>query len=167
MLGYVTAEGRGRADALFCEVADHLRAEGVKLAGAVQVNLDREPHYKCHMDLQILSGGDVVRISQDLGTLAEGCRLDPDGLERAVGLVEQAVEAGPDLLIVNKFGKQELDGRGFRPLIGKAMVAGVPVLVAINRDHIPGFEGFSAGIAEKLPADRDRILAWCRAKMAL
>lgn len=166
MLGYVTAEGRGGGDALLCQVADRLRTEGVRLAGAVQVNLEREPRYKCHMDLQILSGSEVVRISQDLGALAKGCRLDPDGLERAVGLVEAALDADPDLLIVNKFGKQELDGRGFRPLIGKAMGAGVPVLVALNRDNVAGFERFAEGLAEALTPEREAVLSWCRAQIA-
>ena len=35
------------------------------------------------------------------GTLSRGCRLDADGLERAVGLVGAGLERGAALLIVN------------------------------------------------------------------
>ena len=126
MLGYIVAEGRGAGDLLLAEVAAALRSSGVPLAGAVQVNLDNDPSRKCDMDLHILSGQDVVRISQDLGALSQGCRLDPMGLENAVGLVAAALDKAPALLIVNKFGKQELDGRGFRPLIGEALARGIP-----------------------------------------
>lgn len=166
MLGYVTAEGRGAVDALLCEVARRLQKEGVALAGAVQVNVEHDPRHKCRMNLHILSGTQVVQISQDLGVLAKGCRLDPGGLERAVGLVDHALDAAPQLMIVNKFGKQELDGRGFRPLIGKAISLGIPVIVAMNRDNVEGFQAFAEGMAEPLAHGVDGVLDWCRAQIA-
>jgi len=118
------------------------------------------------MDLHVLPGGTVIRISQSLGALSEGCRLDPDGLERAVGLVDRALEAHPKLLIVNKFGKQEVEGRGFRPLIGKALAMGLPVLVAVNRQNAEGFAAFADGLAEPLPPEVAEVLSWCRAQLA-
>lgn len=161
MLGYVVAQGRGAGDVLIAQAAEHMRKAGVPLAGAVQVNAERDPEYKCDMDLHILSGDSVVRISQDLGKLSRGCRLDPAGLESAVGLVAAALEAGPALVIVNKYGKQEIDGRGFRPLIGEAMARGIPVLTAVNAGNLSAFEGFTEGLAEQLPDSVEGILAWC------
>jgi Protein of unknown function (DUF2478). len=114
------------------------------------------------MDLQVLGRTEVVRISQNLGDESSGCRLDPDGLETAVGLVEATLAGGPRLLILNKFGKAEIEGRGFRSLIGQALEQGIPVLMglkALNRD---GFEAFAEGMAEALPADLEAILGWCR-----
>lgn len=162
MLGYVVSEGRGEGDRLIHAVAMQLRAAGLPLAGAVQTNVERDPAHKCDMDLHILSGHDVVRISQDLGRLSRGCRLDPAGLERAVGLVGAALADRPALLIVNKYGKQEIDGRGFRPLIGEALAEGIPVLTAVNRGNVDAFLAFAADRAAPLPADADAILAWCR-----
>jgi hypothetical protein len=118
MLGYITTQQRGLTDQLLAEVATVLRVEEHRLAGVVQVNQEFDPARPCHMDLHVLNGGEVIRIGQNLGALSKGCRLDPAGLEQAVGLVAHALEAGPRLLIINKFGKQEADGRGFRPLIG-------------------------------------------------
>ncbi len=164
MLGYVVADGQGAADLVIREVADRLRAEGVHLAGAVQVNIDTDPDRKCEMDLHILSRGKVVRISQNLGQLSQGCRLDPDGLERAVGLVAGALAEGPELLIVNKYGKQELDGRGFRPLIGEALAAGIPVLTAVNRGNVAQFLAFAEDLAEALPGEAQAVFDWCMAQ---
>ena len=167
MLAYVVAQGRGAADRLLWDVAHTLQARGVAVAGAVQVNRDRAPDRKCDMDLHILSGADpVVRISQDLGRLSHGCRLDPAGLERAVGLVAAAVSRAPTLLIVNKFGKQELDGRGFCPVIAEALGAGIPVLTAVNAGNLAGFEDWAGPLAHQLPPDRDRLLAWCLSQAA-
>ncbi|MCU9848848.1 DUF2478 domain-containing protein [Defluviimonas sp. WL0024] len=164
MLGYVIAEGRGAADRVLAEVARQLHDEGWPLAGAVQVNSERGEMHHCDMDLHVLAADRIVRISQNLGALAKGCRLDPSGLEQAVGIVEAALDATPRprLLIVNKFGKQEIDGRGFRPVIGRALASGVPVLTAVNAANLPGFEAFAHEFAEPIPLDFSAILGWCR-----
>lgn len=166
MLGYVIGGGRGETDLLIREVALRLREAGRTLAGAVQVNLETDPVSKCQMDLHILSGEEVIRISQDLGSLSQGCRLDPNGLEWAVGLVSTALQDGADFLVFNKFGKQEADGRGFRPLIGEAMARGVPVLTAVNKGNLDAFLAYAEDMAEELPRDADRILEWCLAQRA-
>ncbi|WP_319823972.1 DUF2478 domain-containing protein [Thalassovita sp.] len=166
MLGYVVAEGRGNADQLIRDAAARLRKAGFDVAGAVQVNVETGPLQKCQMDLHILSGQNVVRISQNLGALSQGCRLDPEGLERAVGLVGAALNDGADILIINKFGKQEADGRGFRPLIGDALAAGVPVLTAVNSGNLSAFLAFSEDLAEPLPENGDGILDWCLSQIA-
>ncbi len=160
MLGYVTAEGRGETDLLIRDVAERLRAAGFRVAGAVQVNLETDPASKCHMDLHILSGTDVVRISQNLGTLSRGCRLDPDGLERAVGLVTAGVEQGAQIVIINKFGKAEVDGRGFRPLIGEALSSGIPVLTAVAHGNLEGFLAYAQDLAEPVPGDAQALFDW-------
>lgn len=162
MLGYVVSEGRGRADALLAEVAGQLMDAGWNIAGAVQVNVDRDDGRPCEMDLHVLAGDRVIRISQNLGALAKGCRLDPAALEETVGLVERALTGGVRLLIVNKFGKQELDGRGFRPLIGRALAQGTPVLTAVGTEAATRFGDFAGGLGQHLPLDAGAVLAWCR-----
>ncbi|MFT7059716.1 MAG: hypothetical protein ACJASV_002228 [Pseudorhodobacter sp.] len=165
MLGYITTQQRGLTDQLLAEVATVLRVEEHRLAGVVQVNQEFDPARPCHMDLHVLNGGEVIRISQNLGALSKGCRLDPAGLEQAVGLVAHALEAGPRLLIINKFGKQEADGRGFRPLIGQALAAGIPVLTAVSADNHPAFALYAEELAEQLAAETQTILHWCRTQM--
>lgn len=165
MLGFVTGGGRGQADVVLADIAVRLRRDGVALAGVVQVNEEFDPARPCHMDLHILTGTDVVRISQNLGALSKGCRLDAAGLEQAVGLVARALDMGPDLLIVNKFGKQEADGRGFRPLIGQALAAGIPVLTAVNAGNRAAFEAFAEGMGVPLGCSHDEILQFCRTHM--
>ncbi|MBO6852156.1 MAG: DUF2478 domain-containing protein [Marivivens sp.] len=170
MLGYVISEGRGAADRLLAEVATLLRAEGIAVAGAVQINHDTPDNPKCDMDLAILTSGDQVRISQRLGSLSRGCRLDPAGLEQAVGLIEgelRRTDASPAILIINKFGKQELDGRGFRPAIGMALEAGIPVLTSVNRTNAAYFSDWSGGLAEQIPDTVADVMSWSRSHMPL
>ena len=163
MLGYTVAgeTGLGAGDRLIAGVAATLQARGWRLAGVVQSNTEGAPGRACLMDLTVLGTGERVRISQDLGEGSRGCRLDPAELETAVGLVERGLTPAPRLLIVNKFGKQEAEGRGFRPLIGRALAEGVPVLTAVSGRNIPAFEAFADGLAERMPPEARALLDWC------
>lgn len=137
-----------------------LRAKGLRLAGALQNNSLRNGAGHCDMDLYILAGHDVVRISQDLGDLPMGCRLDWAALEYAVGLVSAALAAGPAALIVNRFGKQELVGLGLRPWIGKALGQGIPVPTAVDPDREAGFLHWAEDMANHLLAREEAVLDW-------
>lgn len=160
MLAYFTAEGRGAADRLLADLARDLQARGLNLAGVIQINREKSADRHCDMDLVVLGHDHQVRISQDLGPLARGCRLDPQGLETAVGLVMADLGHKPDLLIVNKFGKSESEGRGFRPCIADAMLNDIPVLTAVTQGNLAAFLDFADGFAHALPADLADLCDW-------
>lgn len=166
-LAYVIGDARGESDSLLAALAARLEAEGWPLAGVVQTNTPRDCQRHCDMDLRVLGRAETVRISQSLGSGSSGCRLDPEGLATAVALVEARLAARPRLLILNKFGKAELEGRGFRALIGAALEQGIPVLLGLNRLNQPGFEAFAEGLAEPLAADPDALVDWCRTRAAV
>lgn len=162
MLGYVNIQGRGKIDDLLFALAHNLRARGVRVAGAVQRNMPDNADISCDMDLQILTGQRTVRISQSLGTHASGCRLDPRALEDAVGEVEASLNAAtpPDLLIVNKFGRQEAEGRGFRSTISAALMRDIPTLIGVRDGYLVDLENWAGDIAH--PVAADNIEEWCQ-----
>jgi hypothetical protein len=159
-LAYTMTEGRGALDPLLHAVARAAIARGRRVAGVVQLNTDRPGAARCDMDALVLPDGPTVRISQSLGPAARGCRLDPAGLETAVAAAQARLAEGADLLIVNKFGKQEALGRGFRPTIAAALDAGACVLVGANAMNLDALRDFAGGMAEEVPAERDALLAW-------
>jgi glycosyltransferase involved in cell wall biosynthesis len=118
------------------------------------------------MDVQVLPDGPVLRISQDLGPSARGCRLDPTALETAVGLVAASLAGGADVLIINKFGKHEAEGRGFRAVIAEALALGIPVIVGVNGLNLASFEEFAGGLASRLPPDCETLAAWASRAIA-
>lgn len=165
MLGVIVADGKGEGDRLLAALAGELEAQGLRLAGAVQENLDRSGGGPCDMDLRLLGLDARVRISQRLGPLSQGCRMDPEGVERAAGLAAAVLDRGADLLIVNKFGKQEAGGGGFRQLIGQALAAGIPVLTQVKAANRPAFDAFAEGLAEPVPPDPQALAAWVAARL--
>lgn len=163
MLGVITATGRGEGDRVLAALAARLQAQGLRLAGAVQENLDRGGDRPCDMDLRLLGSGLRVRISQSLGPASLGCRMDADGIERAAGLAAAALATGADLLIVNKFGKQEAEGGGFRQLIGQALAEGIPVLTQVKPVNRAAFDAFAGDLAQELPPDPQALADWLAA----
>ena len=159
-IGYVMSPGRGDVDLVLRRFAGQLMARGVAVAGVVQTNSDCGTDRPCDMDVEVLPDGPVLRISQDLGPGSRGCRLNPEALEQAVGLVGARMGADTRLLIVNKFGKQEAEGRGFRELIGVALAEGVPVVVGLNGLNRDPFEAFCGGMAEALTPEVQALLKW-------
>lgn len=163
-LAFVSVSGRGATDAVLDQAVSLLTAEGVALTGTVQTDTPRAGRSKCDMDLRVLPDGPVLRISQDRGELARGCRLDGGALEMAAAEVARRLEDAA-LLVVNKFGKQETQGRGMVPVIVDAIGKGIPVVVGVNALNRPAFLEFADGLAEALPADPDAIAAWARSAM--
>jgi len=161
MLGYVNIQGRGKIDDLLCSLAEDLADRGLRVAGAVQRNVPDDTDASCDMDLEILTGSRTIRISQSLGMHASGCRLDPQALEDAVGEVEASLNAPspPDLLIVNKFGRQEAEGRGFRTAISAALVREIPTLIGVRDGYLVDLENWADGLAQ--PVDATDIHDWC------
>ncbi|WP_299442522.1 DUF2478 domain-containing protein [uncultured Rhodospira sp.] len=159
-LGYVLNETRGAADRLLAAVAVDLQRDGARVAGVVQHNTERTDSTVCDMDVRVLPDGPVVRISQWRGAHARGCRLDADALEAAVVAVAGRLVRRPDILILNKFGKHEAEGHGFRHLIGEALCLGIPVLLGVNGLNLDAFLSFAGGIETRLPADRHALRTW-------
>lgn len=165
-LAYTTSENRGQIDRALSELAAMLATTQVKLAGVVQTNSEDCDFGRCDMDVCVLPDGPVFRISQSLGKDAKGCRLDPGALEQAVGAVAARLDDGADLLIINKFGKHEAEGRGFRPLIAEALARDIPVVLGVSRLSQAAFDEFTGGAAEFVAPHADALLAYVRSATA-
>lgn len=161
-LGIVVYDDSLAADNLLAESASVLAASGYRLGGVVQSNPHRQGRRKCDMYLRDLLSGEEILISADRGNEARGCRLDPAAFARVGLWGERALAEHVDLLIVNKFGKEEAQGRGLRPLIAEAMIAGTPVLIGVSGLNLADFLAFAGDTGTHLAPERDAIVSWCR-----
>ena len=125
-IAYLKSQDGIDVNLVLADLAARLLTDGLRVVGTTQTNIVRADSHKCDMDVRILPEGDVIRISQNRGPNSRGCQLDPDALEQAVTQTMARLDQA-DLLIVNKFGKHEADGRGFRDVIAAAIEKGVPV----------------------------------------
>lgn len=158
-IAFVTLQGRGLIDDCLSEAVALMESNALRLSGTVRaLPVDHHAH-PCDMDVRVLPDGPAYRISQALGVGSRGCRLDPESIE-SLSVEVDARLAGSDLLVVNKFGKQECQGRGLAPSIVKAIDLQIPVLVGVNGLNLPEFMAFSGGAAKQLDAVPEAVWMW-------
>lgn len=163
MLACVSAPGRGATDGLLATVVAQLQADGVRIVGALRAPPEDGAGTHCDSDLRLLPKGPIMRITQDLGSGSASCRMDAGALEQAAGIASARIESeSADLVVVNKFGLSEGQGRGFRTLIAEALARGVPVLTGVSDAHRAAFERFAEGLAQPLEPEESAILDWYR-----
>ena len=97
-----------------------------------------------------LASGERIAISQDRGALARGCALDVDGLLRAGVLVRQALAAGSEHAMFNKFGKSEAEGGGLRDTIAEAIAAGARTVVFVPRRNLDAWRLFAGDLGTEV-----------------
>jgi hypothetical protein len=67
-----------------------------------------------------------------------------------------------DLLIINKFGREEANGRGLRAVFAEALIAEIPLVIGVSTQNLPDFLTFVGDSATRLRPDAKAITAWCR-----
>jgi hypothetical protein len=105
------------------------------------------------MLLEVLASGERLAISQDRGPAARGCALDTSQLLKAMEKVRATLASEPDLVILNKFGKTEAEGRGFRPLIADAIEYGLPMLIGVPWRNIESWRLFAGPYSREIALD--------------
>ena len=95
-------------DAVLRDFAADLNARGFRAVGMVQAGQCADSS----LSAVLLHSGEKLLLAQDFDPAARGCRLDIGRLQNAGARVAEALEAGADLLIINRFGKRERDGKG-------------------------------------------------------
>jgi molybdate transport system ATP-binding protein len=147
-------------DDLLASFAGDLVRAGRCLGGIVQRNVKGERGQRERMEVIDLMTGRTVRICQYLGKDAAACKLNPAGLAEAATLVSRAVNVGVELVVVNKFSKQEAAGRGLRAEIAEAVMAGLPLLTAVSYTCYEAWTRFTGGFGTTLLCERGVVEDW-------
>lgn len=134
-------------DAALARLRDRLVGSGLRVSGVLQHRAEQPGGGAKSMILHDAAGRFSTVISQRLGGGAAGCTLDPGALEETVQAVSDMLHDS-DVLFVNRFGKQEEIGRGFAPVMGEALLAGITVVVAVAEQKRAAFDSFAGDLAQ-------------------
>lgn len=152
-------------DKLLHDTAAKLSRRGDAVVGlAMALNkqgLRREP-----MALQDLETGKEYPIAQNLGKESQSCCLDPYGLADATSVLRAALQNPPGLAVVNRFGQQEIDGKGCRAEFVQLLSAGIPVLTVVKRKFLAQWHEFAGEEAIDLPFSEVAVQQWCDAVLS-
>lgn len=151
---------KDRIDELLETVARSVQARGCSVAGFLQRETPDGPGCCPATFLESIATGEQTRISQALGAGSRGCRLDPCALAGVTGHLLADLDAGTQLLVLNRFGKGESDGHGFRSVIEKACGLGVPVLTTVRATYEPAWNAFADGLGVFLVPEIAHVRQW-------
>jgi hypothetical protein len=135
-----------------------ISGRGFRAVGLVQLGHRYADQPK--LSAMLLHSGETIDLFQDLGRGATGCRLDVGQLLEAGAIVARTIDEGADIVIVNRFGKQEREGKGLSYLIERALSADVPVVIAVSSDRFADWIKFADGMSVKLSCTRRALDDW-------
>ncbi|MCP4316885.1 MAG: DUF2478 domain-containing protein [Hyphomicrobiales bacterium] len=150
-------------DGILIDAVKALKAEGIRVGGFVQHDTPDTESCCSITHVEDVMTGSRHRITQALGAGSKGCRLDPQALAEMAGRLLLLLDEEVDIIVLNRFGKGESDGQGFRAVIEKAIDLGVPVLTAVRDTYLPAWEEFSGELAAALPMDAAAANEWGKA----
>ncbi|MDY0309636.1 MAG: DUF2478 domain-containing protein [Castellaniella sp.] len=147
------------ADAVMLDFVNDLRARGRSVHGLLMARRPdgRRRGGRCLRDIDT---GDIFEIFQDLGEGSQACCLDISCLAAAASTLRTAVQARPDLVVVNRFGRQEADGAGFAQEFLTLMSEDIPVLTIVAEEFLGDWRQFTGGLGVELSADMNHLRAW-------
>jgi hypothetical protein len=143
-------------DAILRGFAADLNGRGFRVVGMVQAGQCADSS----LSAVLLHNGENLLLAQDFDPAARGCRLDLARLHNAGERIEEAMGHGADLVVINRFGKREREGKGLGHLIKQALDADIPVVIAVASDRFGDWIRFAGGMSVKLPCKRDALDAW-------
>jgi molybdate transport system ATP-binding protein len=146
-------------DLLLSEFAARLTRMGVRVGGVVQGRAQGAAGCT-DLELRSLDGVRRFPLSQRLGPGSQACRLDPGALADCGQMLLEALNGDLDLLVLNRFGKAEDSGHGFRAVIATAIERDIPVLTAVRGRNVEMWARFTAATATLLPPEPAALMDW-------
>jgi len=146
-------------DAVLRDFAADLNARGFRAVGMVQAGQCADSS----LSAVLVHSGENCRWRRisiprrpAAGSISPGCRTRAQGLPTRL-------QPAPDLVIINRFGKRERDGKGLAYLIKRALDADIPVVIAVSAKSFADWIKFAGGMSVKLACDRSALEAWRQA----
>jgi uncharacterized protein DUF2478 len=146
--------------ATFERIVKDCRRRGLKIAGVLQHPVCSEAVGHCDVVLEELTTGLRTDLFEDRGPGAGGCRLDAAALAEVNGQVARSLDVAPEILILNKFGKVEAEGRGLLDLVAMAVDRDIPVVIGVPIRNLDSWRQFAGGLSVEFSSDPSEIADW-------
>ncbi len=147
---------------LLADFAADLAARGWRVGGLVQRTFRGPDGFKQKIVATELDTGRKVTLAVYKGdrTKESACGFDTAALAEATGAVRRAVAERMDIIIIEKFSRQETDGEGLLDEILGAMAEGIPTLTLVSAEVLEDWTRFTGGLAQLVPAERKALWRW-------
>jgi hypothetical protein len=144
----------------FEAIVEYCRRRELRAAGVLQHPVCPDTAGPCEVALEELTTGRRTDLYEDRGPGARGCRLDLAALAEVNAQVARSLDTAPELLILNKFGKVEAEGRGLLDLIAIAIDRGIPVVIGVPIRNLEAWRNFTGGLSAEFSSDPSETMDW-------
>jgi len=147
---------------LLADFARELTSRGWRVGGLVQETLRGPGGYKRAIIATDLDTGAKITLATfkgDRGKESE-CGFDSAALAEATRAVLRAVETGVDLIIIEKFGRREMEGSGLFDEILAAMAEGIPTLTLVSANALEQWNQLTGDLGALLAAEPSGLWRW-------
>ena len=143
---------------LFCRLID--RWPGLRIAGVVAESHGLPDRLCSAGYLRRIGTSERFAMFEDRGAGSAACHLEGSGVLAAAEAVRRDIAAGCDLVLLSKFGKLEVDGKGLWGAFNAAVEAGIPLLTSVSPGMVQKWATFATAGFTTLSADSVEIDAW-------
>ena len=157
----VIGKDSAQLDSTISDTSQALLSAGYNILGMVQERgKKRAGCAHREMRLRDLVTGQITIISESRGEQARGCHLDRAALLEHAKQFELRISDMPELVIINRFGRAECEGSGFRSAIELAVSLNIPVLVGVSSNYHDSWKEFHGGLADETGLSSVEIINW-------
>ena len=72
----------------------------------------------------------------------------------------RSLDSDPEILILNKFGKVEAEGRGLLNLVAMAANRSIPVVIGVPIRNLEAWRNFAGGMSIDFSSDLSEVADW-------
>jgi len=150
------------ATAILGPFARVIAGRGFRVGGIVQEMLFDTDGHKDGLDAIEIDTGRRIPINRPTKSdrIHGTCSLDHSALAESSGAIRRAVGERMDLIVIEKFGEQEQNGRGLAAEILAAISEGLPTLVLVPAIALEEWTRFTGGAGDLLPCRPEALDGW-------
>ncbi len=93
-------------------------------------------------------------------TRSDECSLDVSALAQTAEIIRNAIGDRLDLVVVEKFGELEQNGKGLIDEILQTIAEGIPLLISVPEAALPVWQERSGELGSVLPFDEEAFRQW-------
>lgn len=161
-LGAVLYASNTPARNALADFASGLQNRGWLVSGFIQHVKRDQTGQKIGLDAINIKTGEHLPLArpttEDLK--AGSCGFDVGLLAETSHILRDALQEPTDLLVIEKFGEREQEGRGLSEEIITAALSGIPTLVAVPIDALEKWNKFAGNLSVLLPHNSRALWDW-------
>jgi len=144
--------------ALF-KFAERLKVNKTRIGGILQTAIFDNEGNIAGLDAIDIATNERLPISRPRGD-GTICGLDASVLAGTSSIIRNAVDSQLDLIVIEKFGALEQNGKGLVDDILTAIAEDIPLVISMSQSALPAWQALSGGLGDVLAFEESAFEQW-------